>query len=180
MFKIVIPIQNIKANVNPISPELLGMKAFKDYLEANKDKLPIAYKYVLYLHYKYYPIPNDNPFYNIAEYKKDSTILKQIGLDEKALKGLKHKEQIEEIVIDIYTTPMIRLLNSYKKTIDKISKYLDEAVIDDKNIKNISSYLKEFDNIREIYKKTIKDVEQELQENPTINNRIAYDLKSKT
>ncbi len=167
MFK-VIDFKNGKPVVNQeleiMIPEI--SKFIKTYGEK-------ANKWIAYLHYKHYPVKNDNPFYNLSEVTKDREIRKILALNkEEEPKGL---DKIEEIIIKIYETPTIRFFNSYKKVIDKLSEYMNNMEINNDNIKNLVSLTKEYDTIMQTYKASIKNLEEELNSNKSA--KLAYDQK---
>jgi len=132
-----------------------------------------ANKWIAYLHYKHYPVKNDNPFYNLSEVTKDREIRKILALNnEPEPEGL---DKIEELIIKIYETPTIRFYNSYKKLIDKLSDYMNNMEINNDNIRNLVSLTKEYDTIIQTYKASIKNLEEEI--NANRSTKLAYDQK---
>jgi hypothetical protein len=130
-----------------------------------------------YLHYYYYPDFTDNPFYLLDEFRKKETILGSLGL--KGVKEPSILKSCEEFVIKIYENPVIRLHNSLKISIDKMSDFLRNMTIDDKNIKNIESLIKNFSTILDNYQKTAKSVIESIKTgNQKVrgNQKIGYDL----
>jgi hypothetical protein len=98
------------------------------------------------------------------------------------LKGVKEPsilKSCEEFVIKIYENPVIRLHNSLKISIDKMSDFLRNMTIDDKNIKNIESLIKNFPTILDNYQKTAKSVIESIKtgsQKVRGNQKIGYDL----
>lgn len=121
-------------------------------------KLPDGIKWLMYLHNHYYPNIEENPFFLLDEYRKDKIILRTLGLKEEDKPEIL-KECIS-LVKEIYSNPIIRLHESLKNSIDKIARYLEETEINDRNMKNIESVIKNFNVILESYKKTLTSINE--------------------
>ncbi len=174
-FKI-IEVSGSRVSVNPLVQNIHPFSSFiKEY---GKDR-----QYVLswfsYLHYRYYPSPDFNPFFYMEEHEKESRILKSLfgsdGVPEPAL----YFRECEMFVKDMYLLPSVKMYNSLRSAINKVSEYMNSiSRVDERNFKQIISILKEYDNINEIYSKTfatmMKEIEQE--DNKTRGNlKVAYD-----
>lgn len=166
----VIEINSSGKNIS-IRKELLSLETFSKYYEKDKDKFV---KWVAYIHYLLYPVPDQNPFYYMNDLEKETIIAQELGIT--GWKKPPYYDEIYKLIESVYETPLMRLLKSYKTTIDKISNYLTTTNIDDKNFRNISSFLKEYDIIREGYKKVLKDVEDEIQSMTKGKVKIGYDI----
>ncbi len=155
-----------------IRKELLQLDTFSKYYEQDKENF---IKWCTYIHYLLYPVPEQNPFYYMNDLEKETIIAKELKME--GWKKPKYYNEIYSIIEKVYETPLMRLLKSYKITIDKISTYLNTTQIDDKNFRNIASFLKEYDIIREGYKKVLKDVEDEIQTMTKGKIKIGYDIE---
>lgn len=159
-----------KGNKSELHPDILSIYPFSDIKWTDEYK-----KWLLVIHYLLYPYPEDNPFFYISELDKDNHIIKRLKL--KPENKPEWYNDIYEYVKQMYETPMMKLLRTYKTTIDKMSKYIEEIQVDDKNFKNLTSYVKEFETVREGYKRVQKDVEEEINYKSRGNTKIAYDIK---
>ncbi len=148
------------------------------WLKEIMDNYPKEYiKIYSYLYYMSCMDPKSNPYANFDSFFKEDTILKDLGLDRNIVQREDIKLALKKTQ-DMYTTPLSRMYNSLQILIDKISNYIKTCSVDDKNIKNIVAYLKDFDSIKEQYLKATNDFIEE-NNNKKIkvrgNQHIAYD-----
>lgn len=164
--KIIVPDKNTKFKLHN---ELINIHPFSD-IKPTEDN----YKWLALIHYLLYPYPEDNPFYYISEIEKESVIMKRLKI--KNNNRPEWYNDVYNFTKDMYETPNMRLLRTCRITIDKMSNYLENINVDDKNFKNISTFLKEYESIRESYKKVLKDVEEEINYKSRGNTKIGYDI----
>ena len=147
------------------------------FLKAIMDKYPKKHlKIYQYLFYKTCPIPDHNPYFHIVEEDKEEQILSQIQAnfspeDELIPEALKRCEQL-------YETPSSRAYDGIKQALDNIAKYMGSTQITDGkdgNIGQIRAMAKDFDDIRQSYKGTYKDLIEEQQQKVRGDQNLAYD-----
>lgn len=148
------------------------------FLKDIMDKYPDTYiKIYEYLFYMTCPNPELNPFFNLPEEDKESTILQEIKInfsldDELILNGL-------EMCKKLYATPTSRAHDGAKAMLDKISKYLNSTSINanskDGNGTFILAAMKNLTDMRRTYKDAYKDLEEEQKSHIRGNQNIAYD-----
>lgn len=158
-----------KGNKFQIAPEIANLYPFTNIKMTDEN-----IKWMAYIHYLLYPIPEDNPFFYLSEIEKEDTIAKRLKLN--LLNKPEWYQEVYDIIYKQYEMPNIRIFRTLKTAMDKVSSYLENISVDDKNFKNISSFLKEYEVIRETYRKVLKDVENEINFKSKGNTKIGYDL----
>ena len=129
----------------------------------------------LYLFYMTCPDPNLNPFFDYPEKDKEEAILKEVDADFSTedvliIEGL-------EFCKKMYETPTLRAYNGIKRMLDKIADYMyNSEIVDgrDGNGAFILRAAKDFDSIRQSFKSTLKDLEEE-QSSIRGQKNIGYD-----
>jgi len=147
------------------------------FLREIKDLYPKNYlKIYEYLYYMTCPNPDHNPFFHMIEDDKEEQILQQIEADFSP-----EDEHIPEALIKcklLYETPSSRAYEGIKRALDHIAAYMGRTQITDGkdgNIGQIRAMAKDFDEIRQSYKGTYKDLIEEQQSTVRGDQKLAYD-----
>lgn len=130
-----------------------------------------------YLFYMTCPNPTINPFFNLPEEDKESTILSEIKID------FSLDDEIITIALEkcskLYETPTVRSQAAAKSMLDKINKYLSNTAINgnskDGNGAFIMAAMKNLTDMRRTYKDACKDLEEEQSSHVRGKANIAYD-----
>jgi len=171
-WKMVAKIIDIKGNNYIVNKEVAMLEPIATFLSKNKSNKDV-FKWIALAHYLYYPKSDENPFWNIREHIKETYIKEKLGI--KSSKEPTGFSDVKKFVEEIYETPTIRVFKSHKILIDKMADYINSIKLDDKTFKNSITYLKEFETIRDSYKKILKDVEEEMNVKVRGNIKTAYD-----
>jgi len=132
-----------------------------------------------YLFYMTCPNPELNPFFHVVDDDKEELILKEVGPgvspeDELVIEGIKKCKVL-------YETPSFRAYEGIKGALDRIAQYMKTTAITDGkdgNISQIRATAKDFDNIRQSFKGTYKDLIDEQQQKVRGDQNLAYDDKN--
>lgn len=159
---------DIKGKKTVLSKDVHGIEPFENLMREDPSG-----KWMLYLHYKHYPVPNENPFFNLQEGLKADKIKKHLGLFKKT--PPESLQEAEALMTEMYTTPAVRMYHTLKKAVEKASAYIDNMKVDDKTFKNLITAIKEFKEINKVYTETVDIV---VRETKTVgNSKIPYDLR---
>jgi len=148
------------------------LKTLKDIMDFYPDN---HLNIFLYLFYMTCPDPDINPFFDYPDKDKEECILKEVEADFST-----EDEFIPEALEfcrKLYETPTLRAYNGIKKMLDKIADYMSNSEITegrDGNGAFILRAAKDFDSIRQSFKSTLKDLEEE-QSSVRGNKNIGYD-----
>lgn len=133
-----------------------------------------AYAYVFYMTC---PNPEFNPFFEVHEEDKEELIFSQLNAicfspeDEVILKAL-------ELCRKLYETPTYRAYKGIKSMLDRLAEYMENTEIThgrDGNINSMVAAAKNFQAIRESFKGTFKDLQEEQSQTTRGGQRLAYD-----
>lgn len=152
-----------------LNPSLHHISVLKEIEDQNP-------KWLLFLHYMYYPVPDENPFFLIPDNLRENKILKTLKLKtEDKPQGL---NEAADFILSIYETPVIRMHKSISAAIDKMSEYIRNIEMTPDNIKIIKDTVKDFDKLLENYKKSSKEFYEEIRNfgKTTGNKQRSYDL----
>jgi hypothetical protein len=135
-----------------------------------------AIKIYTYLFYSTCPNPDLNPFFDVPEKDKEAMILKEVGADfslddEMILHAKKRCEQM-------YQTPTFRAYMGMKSMLDRLAKYMEVTDIEhgrDGNITAVINAAAKFDQIRQSFKSTYRDLQEEQQSSVRGGQNLAYD-----
>ena len=149
-----------------------SLKTLRDIMEFYPDNHTSIFLYIFYMTC---PDPDINPFFDYPDRDKEECILKEVSADfstedELIIDGL-------EFCRKLYETPTLRAYNGIKKMLDKIADYMSNSEITegrDGNGTFILRAAKDFDSIRQSFKSTLKDLEEE-QSSIRGNKNIGYD-----
>lgn len=133
-------------------------------------------RWLLFLHFMHYPVPDENPFFLIPDNLRENKILKNLKL-ENTSKPVELKEATD-FVLSIYETPVIRMHKSISAAIDKMSEYIRNIEMTPDNIKIIKDTVKDFDKLLDNYKKSSKEFYEEIRNfGKSSNHKVkSYDL----
>ena len=146
-------------------------------LKVIMDEFPEHYlKIYEYLFYMTCPNPDMNPFFFTPEEEREELILRQLDVDfsldsETITKAL-------ALCKKLYETPSMRAYEGIKMALDNIAKYMSITTITDGrdgNIAQIGRIAKDFDEIRQSYKGTLKDLLEEQKSHVRGGHGMAYD-----
>lgn len=148
------------------------IKFLKDII----DNYPNNYiKIYSYLFYMSCPNPELNPFFDIEETDKEDIILEQIECDFSPEDDIIRKAL--KMCYKLYETPTSRAYAGIKSMLDRLAKYMETTEIEhgrDGNITALVNVAAKFDDIRQSFKGTLRDLEEE-QNKVRGNQRLSYD-----
>lgn len=133
-------------------------------------------KRYIYLFYMTCPDSDNNPFFFLEDEVKESQIAHQIQMDFSS-----EDDGMQEALTlcrKLYETPTSRAYEGIKSALDRIAKYMQTTAITDGkdgNIGQIRAIAKDFDDIRQSYKGTYKDLQDEQKTKARGNTGLAYD-----
>jgi len=133
-------------------------------------------KIFAYLFYLSCPNPELNPFFDVPEVDKEELIRREVGGefdsdDEFIVNAL-------ELTKKLYETPTVRAYMGIKTMLDRLAKYMETTEIEhgrDGNITALINAAAKFEAIRQSFKGTLKDLEEEQQSTVRGNQRLGYD-----
>lgn len=146
-------------------------------LKAVMDEYPEDYaKIYSYLFYMTCPNPDLNPFFDVPESDKEELILKEIDADfstdeDCIVDGIKFCKKL-------YETPTYRAYAGIKSMLDRLAKYMETTEIEhgrDGNITALVNAAAKFEAIRQSFKGTLRDLEEEQQSQVRGGQNLAYD-----
>jgi hypothetical protein len=147
------------------------------FLKRIMDEYPANHLTIyLYLYYMCYPDPKENPFFHFNDKDKEEAILEEIGADfstedDAIFFALEQYQRMCE-------TETSRAYNGIKKVLDNLADYMNTTAITDGrdgNITQIVNSAVKFDQIRQSYKGTYKDLMDEQQSAVRGGQDLAYD-----
>lgn len=163
-------IQNGKVIPSEHCYTLQTLKAVMDEYgeEANK-----IYAYIFYMTC---PNPDLNPFFDVPETEKEELILKEVdadfSIDDECI------DNAIKLCQKMYQTSTYRAYMGIKAMLDRLAKYMETAEIEsgrDGNITALVNAASKFEAIRQSFKGTLRDLEEEQQSQVRGNQRLAYD-----
>ena len=146
------------------------------WLKVILDKHPKnALKIYAYIFYMTCP-SEENPFFNLPFHIREETVLRDLDIDF----SLEDDEIIEAIdnAEKMYETPTVRAYNGIKQALDNIAEYMGNTTITDGkdgNIAQIRAMAKDYDSIRQSYKGTAKDLQDEQESRVRGGQNLSYD-----
>jgi len=141
------------------------------------DDYPMDYPRVYtYLFYMTCPNPDLNPFFDVPETEKEEIILNEVEADfstdeDSIVEALKFCRKL-------YETPTYRAYAGIKTMLDRLARYMETTEIEhgrDGNITALVNAAAKFEQIRQSFKGTLRDLEEEQQSQVRGNQRLAYD-----
>lgn len=163
-------IQNGKVTA---SEHCYSLKFLKDIME----QYPLDYlKVYAYLFYMTCPNPDLNPFFDVPEAEKEELILQEIEADFSTDEDcITHAVKMCQ---KLYQTPTYRAYMGIKTMLDRLAKYMETTEIEhgrDGNITALVNAAAKFEAIRQSFKGTLRDLEEEQQSQVRGGQNLAYD-----
>ncbi len=129
-----------------------------------------------YLFYMTCPNPDLNPFFDVPEQDKEELILREVDADfstddELIINGLKMCRKL-------YETPTYRAYAGIKSMLDRLARYMETTEIEhgrDGNITALVNAAVKFEDIRQSFKGTLRDLEDEQKSQVRGGQRLSYD-----
>jgi hypothetical protein len=147
--------------------------SLKKIIEEYPMDYPKVYAYVFYMTC---PNPDLNPFFDVPEADKEELILKEIDADFSTDDDL--ITDAIKLCKKLYETPTYRAYAGIKSMLDRLAKYMETTEIEhgrDGNITALVNAAAKFESIRQSFKGTLRDLEEEQQSQVRGNQNLAYD-----
>jgi hypothetical protein len=149
------------------------LKFLKDIIENYPDDYLNIFSYLFYMTC---PNPDLNPFFDVPESEKEEIILSEVDAnfstdDDLIVAAIKRCEKL-------YQTPTYRAYAGIKTMLDRLAKYMETTEIEhgrDGNITALVNAASKFEAIRQSYKGTLRDLEEEQQSQVRGGQNLAYD-----
>lgn len=149
------------------------LKFLKDIMEEYPDEHLSIYTYLFYMTC---PNPDLNPFFDVPEAEKEEIILREVDADfstddDLIVHALKMCKKM-------YETPTYRAYAGIKSMLDRLAKYMETTEIEhgrDGNITALVNAAAKFEAIRQSFKGTLRDLEEEQQSQVRGGQNLAYD-----
>lgn len=149
------------------------MLCYKDIIEAYPEEHTNIFAYLFYLSC---PNPDLNPFFDVPEVDKEEMIRREVGGtfdsdDELIGTAL-------EVTKKLYETPTVRAYMGIKTMLDRLAKYMETTEIEhgrDGNITALINAASKFEAIRQSFKGTLRDLQEEQQSTVRGGQNLAYD-----
>lgn len=163
-------IQNGK--VTP-SEHCYTLKFLKDIMDNYPDQHLSIYAYLFYMTC---PNPDLNPFFDVLEADKEELILTEVNAefstdDDFIAHAL-------TLCRKLYETPTYRAYAGIKSMLDRLAKYMETTEIEhgrDGNITALVNAAAKFEAIRQSFKGTLRDLEEEQKSTVRGGQNLAYD-----
>ena len=138
---------------------------------------PLEYmKIFAYIFYMTCPNPDLNPFFDVPETDKEELILAEVDAD------FSTDEQLISNAIKfcekLYQTATYRAYMGMKSMVERLAKYMETTEIEhgrDGNITALINAAAKFDQIRQSFKATYRDLQDEQQSQVRGGQNLAYD-----
>lgn len=149
------------------------MFCYKNIMDQYPDEYLNIFAYIFYLSC---PNPELNPFFDVPEVDKEELIRREVGGefesdDELIINAL-------EITQKLYETPTVRAYMGIKAMLDRLAKYMETTEIEhgrDGNITALINAASKYEAIRQSFKGTLKDLEEEQKSTVRGGQRLSYD-----
>lgn len=149
------------------------LKTFKSIMDQYGDDALKVYAYVFYMTC---PNPDLNPFFDVPEADKEEIILKEVDADFSTDDDL--IDAAIKLCEKLYQTPTYRAYMGIKTMLDRLAKYMETTEIEhgrDGNITALVNAAAKFEAIRQSFKGTLRDLEEEQQSQVRGGQNLAYD-----
>ena len=149
------------------------LKFLKDIMDAYPDEHLKIYAYLFYMSC---PSPDLNPFFDVPETEKEEVILQEVDADFSTDDTL--ITSALAMCKKLYETPTYRAYAGIKSMLDRLAKYMETTDIEhgrDGNITALVNAAAKFEAIRQSFKGTLRDLEEEQQSHVRGNQRLGYD-----
>lgn len=149
------------------------ISSFKEIIETYPEECSNIFAYIFYLSC---PNPDLNPFFDVPEVDKEELVRREVGGDfdsddELIMNAL-------DVAKKLYETPTVRAYMGIKTMLDRLAKYMETTEIEhgrDGNITALINAASKFEAIRQSFKGTLRDLEEEQKSTVRGNQRLAYD-----
>lgn len=149
------------------------LKFLKDIM----DEFPMEHMSIYaYLFYMTCPNPDMNPFFDVPEQDKEELILKEVDAEFST---------DEDVIVHalnmckkLYETPTYRAYAGIKSMLDRLARYMETTDIEhgrDGNITALVNAAAKFEQIRQSFKGTLRDLEEEQKSQVRGGQRLSYD-----
>lgn len=135
-----------------------------------------ALKIFAYLFYMSCPNPDLNPYFDTPEQDKEELILKDLDADFSTEDGM--IIYALERCKQLYETPTYRAYIGMKSMLDRLAMYMEKTPIEhgrDGNITAIVNAAAKFEQIRQSFKGTLRDLEEEQSSQVRGGQSLSYD-----
>ena len=149
------------------------LKFLKDIMDAYPDEHLRIYAYLFYMTC---PNPDLNPFFDVPETEKEEIILREVDADFSTDDDL--ISNAVKVCEKLYQTPTYRAYMGIKAMLDRLAKYMETTEIEhgrDGNITALVNAAAKFEAIRQSFKGTLRDLEEEQQSQVRGGQNLAYD-----
>ena len=149
------------------------LKTLKDVMDDYPEE---HLKIYLYLFYMCCPNPDMNPFFFTPEQDKEHLILKEIEADFSTEEETIHKAFL--FCQRMYETPTSRAYKGIASMLDRLGRYMENSAITtgrDGNFNSLIAAAKNYDAIRQSFKATYKDLQDEQSSKVRGGIGMAYD-----
>lgn len=149
------------------------LKFLKDIMDAYPDEHLSIYAYLFYMTC---PNPDLNPFFDVPETEKEEIILREVDADFSTDDDL--ISNAVKMCEKLYQTPTYRAYMGIKAMLDRLAKYMETTEIEhgrDGNITALVNAAAKFEAIRQSFKGTLRDLEEEQQSQVRGGQNLAYD-----
>ena len=149
------------------------LKFLKDIMDEYPEEHLNIYAYLFYMTC---PNPDLNPFFDVPEMDKEELVLREVAADfstddDLIVAAIKRCEKL-------YQTPTYRAYMGMKSMVDRLATYMETTDIEhgrDGNITALINAAAKFDQIRQSFKATYKDLQDEQQSSVRGGQNLAYD-----
>ena len=149
------------------------LKFLKDIMDEYPEDYLNIYAYIFYMTC---PNPDLNPFFDVPEMDKEEMVLREVAADfstddDLIVAAMKRCEKL-------YQTPTYRAYMGMKSMVDRLATYMETTDIEhgrDGNITALINAAAKFDQIRQSFKATYKDLQDEQQSSVRGGQNLAYD-----
>ncbi len=149
------------------------MLCYKDIIDAYPEDHTKIFAYLFYLSC---PNPDLNPFFDVPEVDKEELIRREVGGDFDSDDDL--ISNALEVTKKLYETPTVRAYMGIKTMLDRLAKYMETTEIEhgrDGNITALINAASKFEAIRQSFKGTLRDLQEEQSTTVRGNQSLAYD-----
>ena len=149
------------------------MLCYKDIMDAYPEDHTKIFAYLFYLSC---PNPDLNPFFDVPEVDKEELIRREVGGDFDSDDEL--ITNALDVTKKLYETPTVRAYMGMKTMLDRLAKYMETTEIEhgrDGNITALINAASKFEAIRQSFKGTLRDLQEEQQSTVRGGQSLAYD-----
>lgn len=149
------------------------MLCYKDIMDAYPEDHTKIFAYLFYLSC---PNPDLNPFFDVPEVDKEELIRREVGGDFDSDDDL--ISNALEVTKKLYETPTVRAYMGIKTMLDRLAKYMETTEIEhgrDGNITALINAASKFEAIRQSFKGTLRDLQEEQESTVRGGQNLAYD-----